>query len=198
MARALGLTGGIGSGKSTVATMLAAHGMRVIDADAISRQTTAAGGLAIAAIRAQFGDAFINSSGALDRDQMRALVFSQPAARQELEAIIHPLVARETLRQLAAATTTSTAVLDHPLLVESGAWRAQLEAIIVVDCDVQTQIARTMQRSGLGQGDVERIIATQASRAQRLACADAVIFNEGISLVVLQAQVDAIAARFRL
>ena len=197
----IGLTGGIGSGKSTVAGMLAALGAAVIDADAISRSVTAAGGRAIEPIRAQFGDAMIGADGAMDRQAMRAQVFSDPAARQRLEAIIHPLVATITQEQTQAALArgASCLVFDVPLLVESGKrWRQQVDRVWVVDCEPATQRERVMARSGLAANEVDRIMAQQATRGQRLACADLVIFNQGLSLSELEAEVAQVAADFGL
>jgi dephospho-CoA kinase len=197
----IGLTGGIGSGKSTVAGMLAALGAAVIDADAISRSVTAAGGRAIAPIRAQFGDAVIGADGAMDRQAMRAQVFSDPAARQRLEAIIHPLVATITQEQTQAALArgASCLVFDVPLLVESGKrWRQQVDRVWVVDCEPATQRERVMARSGLAAEEVDRIMAQQATRAQRLACADLVVFNQGLDLPALNAQVKQMARHFGL
>ena len=197
----IGLTGGIGSGKSTVAGMLAALGAAVIDADAISRSVTAAGGRAIEPIRAQFGDAMIGADGAMDRQAMRAQVFSDPAARQRLEAIIHPLVATITQEQTQAALArgASCLVFDVPLLVESGKrWRQQVDRVWVVDCEPATQRERVMTRSGLAAEEVDRIMAQQATRAQRLACADLVVFNQGLDLPALNAQVKQMARHFGL
>lgn len=189
----LGLTGGIGSGKSTVSQMLQARGAAVIDADAIARSMTSAHGLAMPAIAHTFGAEFITADGSLDRERMRAHVFSQPDAKQALEAIIHPLVAVETKRQAQLATETGhlTLVFDIPLLVEAGArWRAFVDRVLVVDCLPETQIQRVMSRNGLSREAVESIIAAQATRQQKLAAADWVIDNDRISLDELQAQVD--------
>lgn len=196
----LGLTGGIGSGKSTVARLLAGHGAAVIDADAISRQTTAPAGAAIAAIRQTFGPDFITPEGALDRERMRHLAFSEPSARQRLEQIIHPLVGLETQRQAQAATQAGMRclVFDIPLLVESGRWRANLDQILVLDCAPDTQISRVMQRSGLSRTEVEKILAQQASRHLRLQAADHVICNDHLSLSELEHQVGLLAGRFGL
>ncbi|MBC7647831.1 MAG: dephospho-CoA kinase, partial [Vitreoscilla sp.] len=144
----LGLTGGIGSGKSTVAQMLVGHGGGLIDADAISRVTTAAGGSAIAAIAAQFGLQTINADGSMNRDVMRQLVFADPAAKFALEAIIHPLVSQEAARQAAQAKSAGStfAVFDIPLLVESKRWRQQLDKVLVVDCEEASQISRVVSR----------------------------------------------------
>ncbi len=196
----LGLTGGIGSGKSTVATLLAGHGAAVIDADAISRQTTASGGAAIEAIRQAFGPAFITPDGALDRERMRAHAFDDPLARQRLEQIIHPLVGQETERQTQAALAAGCRciVYDIPLLVESGRWRARLDQVLVVDCRSETQIARTMQRNGLNRDAVVAIMANQASRAKRLSAADLVLYNDGQTLEQLAQEVRLLARRFGL
>jgi dephospho-CoA kinase len=197
----IGLTGGIGSGKSTVAGMLAGLGAAVIDADAISRSVTAPGGRAIAPIAEQFGTAMIGADGAMDRQAMRERVFSDPAARQQLEAIIHPLVGTITREQTEAAIAqgASCLVFDVPLLVESGKrWRRQVDRVWVVDCDTATQRERVIARSGLAAEEIDRIIAQQASRTQRLACADGVVFNQGLSLPALQAQVAEMARQFGL
>ena len=190
----IGLTGGIGSGKSTVAHMLVARGAYLIDADAIARSVTLPGGAAIAPISHTFGPAYITPEGALDRDRMRQHVFAHPNAKQQLEAIIHPLVAQESERQAQLGLSSGAKALIHdiPLLIESGRWRAQLDAVWVVDCQVETQIQRVMARSQLPRETVERIIAAQATRAQRLAAADVIIVNEGIGLEALQSQVNAL------
>jgi dephospho-CoA kinase len=196
----LGLTGGIGSGKSTVAAMLARHGAAVIDADAISRQTTAAGGTAIAAIRQAFGPEFITPDGALDRDRMRERVFRDPGARRQLEHIVHPLVGLETARQTQAAIAAGCRclVFDVPLLVESGHWRPRLDQVLVVDCRPEVQVERTMQRNGLARDAVMDILASQASREARLRAADIVLCNDGLSLHELALEVEQMTGRFGL
>ena len=196
----LGLTGGIGSGKSTVAAMLLGRGAVIIDADAISRTSTAAKGAAIEAIRQTFGPEYVNEDGALDRDRMRQATFSDPQVRARLEAIIHPLVREESERRESAAQADGVAcvVFDIPLLVESGKWRRKLDAVLVVDCTIAVQTERVMARSGLARDAVVQIIASQASRAKRLAAADLVLFNAGISLVDLKAHVRQAAQRFGL
>ena len=197
----LGLTGGIGSGKSTVASILARAGAAVMDADAISRSLTQPGGRAIPAILAEFGETLISPDGAMDREAMRALVFSNPSSKRQLEAIVHPLVGQVLQEQSKAAVAAGHACLvyDVPLLVESGdRWRRQVDWVCVVDCEVETQIQRVMARNQLGRADIERIISQQASRQQRLACADAVIFNEGIDLAHLEHLVHEMMARFGL
>jgi dephospho-CoA kinase len=200
MTTQLGLTGGIGSGKSTVAALFAECGATIIDADAISRQTTAAGGSAMPAIEHLFGAAILSPDGSLDRAAMRSLIFSQPEAKNQLEAIIHPLVAQAIAMQQQAAVQADCrlVVLDIPLLVESPRWRHQLDAILVVDCATETQIERVIQRSQWPRAQVEQVIAAQASREQRLAAADFVICNDGIDLATLKRLVGETAARFGL
>jgi dephospho-CoA kinase len=196
----LGLTGGIGSGKSAVAAMLVNLGATVIDADAISRSVTAPHGLAIAAIAENFGADFIDGAGALDRDRMRALVFADASARQRLEAIIHPLVTEETNRQASAAVQSGACclVFDVPLLVESRRWRTQVDEVLVVDCLEATQVARVAARNALSGAQVTAVMAQQASRQQRLKAADVVIFNDRISLVELTEEIRCLAPRFGL
>jgi dephospho-CoA kinase len=198
--RSLGLTGGIGSGKSTVTSLLQALGAAVIDADANARSVTAPGGAAIAPIRAHFGEAMVTADGALDRARMRELAFADPSAKRALEAIVHPLVGQLGQQQHAAALAAGHAcvVYDIPLLVESGRWRAQLDAVLVVDCQPTTQVARVMQRSGLSEAAVLAIMAAQAPRALRLAAADTVIYNDGISLDRLREEVHLFARSFGL
>lgn len=200
MAVRIGLTGGIGSGKSTVLAMLQQHGAAAIDADAISRATTAAGGVALPAIAQRFGPEFIGPDGALDRALMRERAYSHPESRKELEQIIHPLVGEEIARQVEAALAAGRRciVFDIPLLVESGRWRAQLDRVLVVDCEPQTQIARVMARSGLPAEEVRAIIAAQAPRSLRLAAADLVICNEALTLGDLAHEVEQAAHAFGL
>ncbi|MDZ4281749.1 dephospho-CoA kinase [Hydrogenophaga sp.] len=193
----LGLTGGIGSGKSTLARMLQSMGADVIDADAVSRATTASGGAAIAAIADAFGQEFIDTDGALDRARMRALVFSQPEQRKVLESIVHPLVGQE-IRQQALQATSSVLIFDVPLLVESPHWRVQLDRLLVVDCLPATQVRRVIQRSGWDLATIEAAMRNQCSREQRLAAADCVVFNEGEGLDNLQHLARALAKRFGL
>jgi dephospho-CoA kinase len=197
----IGLTGGIGSGKSTVASMLAARGAAVMDADAISRSVTAPGGRAIAAIAQAFGPDMITPDGAMNRQAMRERIFQDPQAKHRLEAIIHPLVSQITAEQAQHVIDTHhrCLVFDVPLLVESGErWRRQLDRVLVVDCDTETQRQRVMARNGLSAPEIDRIIAQQASRAQRLACADLVIVNQGLDLTELELQVAQVAANFGL
>jgi dephospho-CoA kinase len=186
----IGLTGGIGSGKSTVAQALVAlGGAHLVDTDAISRALTQPGGAAMPAIAERFGASFGTPDGALDRAAMRELAFHQPDAKRALEAILHPMIGAETERQALLAQADQLVVFDVPLLVESGRWRQKLQRVLVVDCEETTQIARVMQRSALSEAAVRAIIAQQATRAQRRAAADAVIYNEGIDLASLQAEV---------
>ncbi|MCL4184465.1 MAG: dephospho-CoA kinase [Burkholderiaceae bacterium] len=190
----VGLTGGIGSGKSTVAAQFAARGAAVVDTDEIAHQLTAPGGAAIAAIRAEFGDAVIRADGALDRDAMRERAFGDPSVRRRLEAILHPMIRAESQRRLAAAQGPY-AMLVVPLLVESGDRAGGVDRVLVIDCPVDVQIERVMRRSGLTRARVESILAAQATRAQRLAAADDVIDNSG-EPAALGVQVDALHRRY--
>lgn len=196
----LGLTGGIGSGKSTVAAQWVKLGATLIDADVLARATTAPGGAAIPRIHEVFGPELLNVDGALDRDKMRQLAFTDATARARLEAIVHPLVgvAIAQATQHATAAGATHLVFDIPLLVESAHWRRNLHRVMVVDCITDTQIQRVMQRNGLSRLEVESILAAQASRAQRLRAADVVLFNDGIGLDELALQVQQIAAQFGL
>jgi dephospho-CoA kinase len=172
----VGLTGGIGSGKSTVADSFAAHGVPVIDTDVIARELTGPGGAALEAIRTAFGEAVIQADGTLDRAALRRHVFSDSASRQRLEAILHPLI-RQRAEQALVTLTAPYALIVIPLLVETGAYRDVLDRVLVVDCPEDQQIARVMARSGLTRDEVAAILAAQASRAERLAVADDVILN---------------------
>jgi len=196
----LGLTGGIGSGKSTVAAILVELGATLIDADAISRALTASGGAALPAITKSFGPSLIKPNGALDRGLMRAKVFADPEAKLQLEAIIHPLVRQELVRQMEAAQKAGAplVVCEIPLLVESGHWKPLMDQVLVVDCSEQTQIQRTMARSGMTAQQVQAIIQNQATRAQRLAAADAVVLNDGVTLDELRAELARLAPSFGL
>lgn len=200
MAVRIGLTGGIGSGKSTVLAMLQSLGAVAVDADAISRATTAAGGAAIPLIAQRFGPEFIGADGALDRARMRERAYAHPESRRELEQIIHPLVGEEIARQVDAALAAGARciVFDIPLLVESGRWRQQVDRVLVVDCEPETQVARVAARSGLAPDEVRAIIAAQAPRALRLAAADLVICNEGLTLDALRYEVEQAALSFGL
>jgi dephospho-CoA kinase len=187
----IGLTGGIGSGKSVVAVMLARRGAAVIDTDVIARRLCASDGVAMPALRQAFGEAIAGPDGSLDRAAMRAIAFSDPAAKQRLEAVLHPLIGAESRRE-ADAATSPVVVFDVPLLAESKHWRDWVDRVLVVDCSPQTQTARVAQRPGWTREAAERVIAAQASRVARRAIADAVIFNEDIDLDALEAAVDRI------
>lgn len=194
----VGLTGGIGSGKSTVAAMLADCGAAVIDSDAIARQVTAPGGAAMDQLARQFGTRFITPEGGLNRDAMRELVFADAGAKKQLEAIVHPLVGEETARQ-AARAASACIVFDVPLLVESGRWRQRVDQVLVVDCSEATQVSRVMARNGWTREAVERVMAGQASRDQRLAAADICIYNDApLSLAALAVMVQQLSQRFGL
>ncbi len=194
MSFVIGLTGGIGSGKSAVGRLFEEQGIAVIDTDAIAHQLTTPGGAAMPAIRAAFGDAVATPDGALDRAAMRAIVFADPPARKRLEGILHPMIREESERRLAGADS-SYAILMVPLLIESGSYRERVNRVAVVDCDVETQIARVMQRNGLTRAEVERILAAQATRAQRLEAADDVIDNDR-SLADLEPQIERLHASY--
>jgi dephospho-CoA kinase len=186
-----GLTGGIGSGKSTVAAALAWRGALIVDTDAIARELTAPGGAALPAIANAFGAQMIDSTGALDRARMRAEVFSQPAARLRLESILHPMIGQETQARAQAAGAGQPVVFDVPLLTESAHWRQRVDRVLVVDCDESVQVERVMQRSGWQAEEVLRVIAQQAPRAARRRIADAVIHNgAGVSLDALESMVS--------
>jgi dephospho-CoA kinase len=176
----IGLTGGIGSGKSTVATAWGAMGATLVDTDAIAHALCAPGGAALPALRSTFGDAIQAPDGGLDRRRMRELAFADPSARRRLEAVLHPLIGEEALRQ--AAEVSGTVVFDIPLLTESTLWRGRCDRIAVVDCRRETQVTRVVARSGWTPEQVERVIAQQASRSQRRAVADAVIHNDGVTV----------------
>lgn len=192
----IGLTGGIGSGKSFVADLLQKHGAAIVDTDVVAHQLTAPDGAAIPAIRQQFGSAYITAEGAMDRARMRELVFQQPDQREKLQAILHPLIRDFTFRKVQQAQGCYVVVVV-PLLVESGTWGQYVDRVCVVDCDEPTQIERVMQRSGLTASQVQRIMEAQASRQQRLAHADDVIVNDGTtSIEQLNAQVQQMHAKW--
>ena len=190
----VGLTGGIGSGKTTVADMFAARGAALVDTDLIAHQLTAPGGAAMPEIHAQFGEAFLTPEGALDRKKMREYVFAEPAAKARLEAILHPLIRIETERA-AQQAQGAYLVFVVPLLVESGSWKQRVSRVLAVDCSEQTQIQRVMRRSGLTEPAVRAIMAAQATRAQRLAAADDVIDNDSDALALVP-QVDRLHALY--
>lgn len=176
----IGLTGGIGSGKSTVARVLVERGAVLIDTDAIARSLTLPGGAAMEAIRAGFGAGVIDAAGGLDRARMREQVFADPSTKARLEAILHPMIGLECNRQALAAAGRAV-VFDVPLLVESKQWRTRVDRVLVVDCHEDTQVERVMRRSGWSRDAVEAVIAQQATRAARRAAADAIVHNEGLS-----------------
>ncbi len=184
----LGLTGGIGSGKSTVAACLVGCGAQLVDTDAIARTLTLPGGAAIPALAAVFGAQALTPQGGLDREHMRRRAFGDAAVRRQLEAVLHPLIGQEAARQAAAADGRPV-VFDVPLLAESAHWRQRVQRVLVVDCEEATQVARVAQRPGWTAEAAARVVALQAPRAQRRAMADAVIFNDGITLEALAAEV---------
>jgi dephospho-CoA kinase len=183
----VGLTGGIGSGKTAVAHLFARRGIAVIDSDEIAHELTRTGGAAIEPIRAAFGSAFIGADGALDRAAMRRLAFGDVRARQKLEAILHPLIGRESARRSERAASAYV-ILVVPLLVEGGADRSRYSRVLVVDCTEAQQVERVKRRSGLSDAEVRNILSAQATREQRLARADDVIDNSG-ALDTLERQV---------
>jgi len=190
----VGLTGGIGSGKSSAADEFAALGAALVDSDAIAHEITRPGGRAIAGLRAEFGPEYITADGALDRARMRALVFGDAAAKRRLEGVLHPLIRQETIARVAAARAPYV-VLVVPLLLETGAYRHLVQRVLVVDCSEATQIARTMARSGLTENEVRAIMAAQLPRAERVALADDLITNEG-DRSALRDQVRALHERY--
>jgi dephospho-CoA kinase len=193
MALRIGLTGGIGSGKSTVGTMLAALGAALIDTDLIARRLTIPGGAAIDAIRAALGAHFISADGSLHRPAMRSAAFADAEVRGKLEAILHPLIGVEVEREAASSGATVPALIfDVPLLVESGRWRARVDAVWVIDCSEAAQVRRVAVRPGWSEAAARAVIGQQAPRAARRAAADAVIHNEGLSLEGLAAEVRAL------
>ncbi|MYM21755.1 dephospho-CoA kinase [Duganella sp. FT135W] len=191
---AIGLTGGIGSGKSTVADMFAARGATIIDTDLIAHSMTAPNGPAMPAIVAEFGPEFADASGAMDRARMRQLVFGDAGAKARLEAILHPRI-RDAALAAGTAATGSYVIYAVPLLIESGTWRARVARLLAVDCPEEVQIARVMARNGLPEAQVRAIMAAQVSRAERLAAADDVIVNNA-GIDALAAQVDRLHASY--
>lgn len=191
----IGLTGGIGSGKSTVARVLVARGSALVDTDAIARSLTAPGGAALPLIAERFGPGVIGADGALDRARMREIAFGDPSSRRALEAVLHPLIGEQAQRE-AAAAAGRTILFDVPLLTESSHWRARVDRVLVVDCRERTQVARVMARSGWAEPAVLSVIAQQATRVHRRSIADAVIYNDDVDLDTLQTQVHALADRW--
>lgn len=188
----IGLTGGIGSGKSTVAALLVARGARLVDTDQIARELTQPGGAALAQVVAAFGPEFIAADGGLDRARMRNLAFADPLARVRLESILHPLIGREAEARAGAPDAVEAVVFDIPLLVESSHWSARLDRVWVVDCHEDTQIERVSRRPGWTLSVARAVIRQQAARARRRAAADAVIHNDGVTLDALGAEIAAL------
>jgi dephospho-CoA kinase len=174
----VGLTGGIGCGKTTVTGLFAEHGAGIIDTDAIARRLTQPGGDAIAAIRAAFGDDYLTAEGALDRAKMRGLIFADAAAKHRLELILHPLILEQAKAQLRRLQDKPYIILAVPLLPESRSFRQLAQRVLVVDCDENTQVARVIKRSRMGEAEIRSIIAQQTLRAERLKIADDVIHND--------------------
>jgi len=192
----VGLTGGIGSGKSTVARLFAAHAVDIVDADELAHRLSAPGGAAIPALRAAFGDDYITAEGSLDRSRMRQLAFQDDAARHVLEGILHPMI-REASALALAQSHSPYVLLVIPLLFESPSWRERIHRALVVDCPEEQQIERVMQRSGLAREDVLAIMARQVNRAKRLELADDVIDNSG-GIEALEANIAALHHRYLL
>lgn len=190
----IGLTGGIGSGKSTVAAMLVQHGATLVDTDAIARQLTLPGSAAMPAVAQAFGPSVIATDGGLDRAAMRTLVFAEATAKHRLEEILHPMIGAEATRQ--AQQARGAVVFDVPLLAESSHWRDRVDRVLVVDCRESTQLDRVMQRPGWTQETARAVIAQQASRPVRRACADAVLYNDGLSIERLALEVQALCRRW--
>ncbi len=190
----VGLTGGIGCGKSTVADLFAERGATIVDTDVIAHALTAPHGAAMPAIVAEFGPDFARPDGALDRARMRTLVFSDATARARLEGILHPRI-RAATEAAGRAATGAYVIYVVPLLVESGSWRERVTRVLAIDCSEDTQVARVMQRSQLSADEVRAIMATQVTRAQRLAAADDVIDNDD-GLEALRAQVERLHERY--
>ena len=191
MIQTIGLTGGIGSGKSTVGQMLTELGAHLVDTDAISRSLTAPGGHAIDAISRAFGPDMIDAQGAMDRARMRTLAFSDPSALARLETILHPLIGQQADHHASLAAPGQRVVYDVPLMVESGRrWRDKVDRILVIDALPETQIQRVLARSEWERPAVEAVLAKQATREQRRAVADHVILNDGISLQELRRRVE--------
>lgn len=194
MTLVVGLTGGIGSGKSAAADEFARLGAAIVDTDVIAHELTGSGGLAIPGIKKLFGEQAIGSDGALDRKKMRDLVFADPEAKRKLEALLHPLIREESARRIAAARAPYV-VHVVPLLIESPDYRRRVDRVLVIDASEDTQVARVRSRSGLSEDEVRAIMRTQAPRAQRLAAADEVLDNGG-SRDALRTQVAALHQKY--
>ncbi|MBU3671705.1 MAG: dephospho-CoA kinase [Sinobacteraceae bacterium] len=189
----IGLTGGIASGKSTVERLFAAHGVPIIDSDVIAREVVAPGTPGLAQVRARFGDGVLQEDGSLDRRALRRLVFEDPMARRDLEAILHPLI-RSAMAEQSAAANGPYQINVIPLLIEGGR-RAGIDRVLVVDCPEALQIERVMQRDQVTETEARAVLAAQTRRSDRLAAADDVIVNDG-DPAALQAQVDALHAKY--
>ena len=195
MSFVIGLTGGIGSGKTTVANLFAQLGAVIVDTDEIAHELTGPQGAAMTEIERAFGRSVLQADGSLDRSAMRQLCFSDPLARRRLESIMHPMIRKESAARCRRADSATYILLVVPLLIESGAYRKHVNRILIVDCDESVQVGRVMERSGLSADEVRAIMATQASRAERLAAADDVVINtEGPQ--ELQAQVQTLHQRY--
>lgn len=190
----VGLTGGIGCGKSKAAEFFAELGAEVVDTDATSHALTGPGGQAMDPIAAAFGPSYVRPDGALDRARMRSLVFADPAAKARLEAILHPLIRAESLRRIRDSAAPYV-ILVVPLLLETGGYRELLSRVLVVDCDRSRQIARVVARSGLAEDEIGRIMRAQLPRAERVAAADDVLVNDA-DLETLRARVRALHERY--
>lgn len=190
----VGLTGGIGSGKSAAAGCFAAHRISVVDTDAIAHELTAAAGAAMPALRAEFGEDIAAADGALDRSRMRRLAFADPAVRRQLEGILHPMI-RELAGERCRQAGSPYVILAVPLLVESGTYRERCDRVLVVDCPESLQVSRVMARNGLAEMDIRAILATQATRAQRLAAADDVLTNDH-GLAALEERIAGLHQRY--
>ncbi|EUJ11214.1 dephospho-CoA kinase [Methylophilaceae bacterium 11] len=176
--KTVALTGGIGSGKSIATQMLSSLGVPIVDLDVIAHTLTAAGGALVPQIATEFGSEFITEEGALNRPLMRALIFTQPDARVKLNAIMHPAIFDEAVKQLAALVTSTYVVLAIPLLQESQRYLPYIDHVLVIDCDESLQLARVMERSGLSAQEAQQIIDAQSSRQSRIAMADTIITND--------------------
>jgi dephospho-CoA kinase len=190
----IGLTGGIGSGKSSVAEIFHKLGAAIIDTDEIAHRLTAAGQPGVAVIRDQFGLDYLQADGALNRELMRALIFSDITARRKLEAILHPLI-RTEIATLVKKISAPYVIIVVPLLIETSAYRDLVQRVLVIDCDEQTQIARALQRGGLTEDEVRAIIAAQANRTARLASADDIVHNDR-DLIALHAEIAALHSKY--
>ena len=194
MTYCIGLTGGIGSGKSSAAEIFRELGAGVVDTDAIAHDLTRPGGAALTAIRSQFGAEYIATDGGLDRPKMRRLVFSDPASKKSLEAILHPRIRAESEARIAAAREPYV-IIAVPLLLETGAYNALIDRVLVVDCAEEQQVARTMQRSAIIADEVRAIMATQLPRSERLARADDVLHNDA-DMAALRRQAEALHGKY--